>query len=349
MTRFLLYGANGYTGNLIAREAVRRGLRPLLAGRTAQAVRQLAEELGTDHRAFALEDAAALDDALRATGVVLHCAGPFAHTWKPMAEACLRTGAHYLDITGEIEVFEALAARGEEARQKGVMLLPGAGFDVVPSDCLAAHLKRRLPTATHLALAIASSSRMSRGTATTVVEGLWRGGMVRRGGVLRKVPSAWKTRVLDLGRGPQKAITIPWGDVATAWHSTGIPNIEVYMVAPTATRVAAKLLRPLGCLVGTHLVQRFLKKRIHAGPAGPTEEERAKGWSVLWGEVTDAAGNRAVSLLRGPDGYTFTVLAALRVLERVLAGQAPAGFQTPALAYGPDLVLDVEGVERIDL
>jgi short subunit dehydrogenase-like uncharacterized protein len=176
---------------------------------------------------------------------------------------------------------------------------------------------------------------MSRGTATTVVEGLWRGGMVRRGGVLRKVPSAWKTRVLDLGRGPQKAITIPWGDVATAWHSTGIPNIEVYMVAPTATRVAAKLLRPLGWLVGTHLVQRFLKKRIHAGPAGPTEE--------------DAAGNRAVSLLRGPDGYTFTVLAALRVLERVLAGQAPAGFQTPALAYGPDLVLDVEGVERIDL
>lgn len=349
MAQFLIYGANGYTGNLITREAVRRGLRPVLAGRQGRAVQLLAEELGLKHHALALDDAAALDAVLGSINVVLHCAGPFAHTWRPMAEACLRAGKHYLDITGEIEVFEGLAALDGPARRQGVLLLPGVGLDVVPSDCLAAHLKRRLPSATRLTLAIASSSRLSRGTALTVVENLPRGGMIRREGVLTKVPASWRTRVIDLGRGPEKAITMPWGDVATAWHSTGIPNIEVYLAAPTATRLAAKLLHRLRWLVGTSLVQQFLKQRVLSGAPGPSAEVRARGASFLWGEVTDDAGHRAVSRLRGPDGYTFTVLTALQILERVLAGHAPVGFQTPAMAFGADLVLEVEGVERTDL
>ncbi len=349
MSRFLLYGANGYTGRLIAREAVRQGLDLILAGRNQKAVRLLAEELGREYRAFPLENAAALDEALGLAGAVLNCAGPFAHTWKPLAEACLRTGVHYLDITGEIEVFEALAAWHDNARRRGVMLLPGVGFDVVPSDCLAAHLQRRLPSATSLTLAIASGSPMSHGTALTVLEDLPRGGMIRRNGKLKKVPQAWRTRVIDLGRGPEPAMTIPWGDVATAWYSTGIPNIEVYIAAPATTRLAAKLLRPLGGLLGTPLVQWFLRQRIRAGPIGPTDPQRAQGWSLLWGEVTDDAGHRAVSRIRGPDGYTFTVRAALQVIQRVLTGQTVAGFQTPALAYGPDLVLELDGAERIDL
>jgi short subunit dehydrogenase-like uncharacterized protein len=348
MSTFLLYGANGYTGRLIAAEAVQRGLRPILAGRNEPALHELADRLGLEHRVLGLDDSAALDAALRDTGSVLHCAGPFAHTWRPMADACLRTRAHYLDITGEIEVFEALAVRDGEARDRGVMLLPGAGFDVVPSDCLAAHLKRRVPSATHLALAMASNSQMSRGTATTVVENLPRGGMVRRDGVLRRVSSAAKTRVIDLGRGPEKAITIPWGDVATAWYSTGIPNIEFYLAAPASTRITARLMRPLGWLLGTRLVQGAMKNRIQRGPPGPSDEERALGHSLFWGEVTDSAGHRAVARLRGPDGYTLTALAALVVVGRVLAGQAPAGFQTPAKAYGPDLVLEVSGVVRTD-
>jgi saccharopine dehydrogenase (NAD+, L-lysine-forming) len=95
-------------------------------------------------------------------------------------------------------------------------------------------------------------------------------------------------------------------------------------------------------------VQRLLKRRIQAGPPGPTEEERARGRTVLWGEVTDERGRRAVARLRGPDGYTFTVRAALAVVERVLAGGAPAGFQTPSTAFGPDFVLGLEGVTRED-
>jgi short subunit dehydrogenase-like uncharacterized protein len=265
-----------------------------------------------------------------------------------MADACLRAGAHYLDVTGEISVFEMLAARDAEARAAGVMLLPGVGFDVVPSDCLANHLKRRLPTATHLALGFQASGGLSRGTATTMAENFHRGGAVRRGGVLTPVPAAWRTRTIDFGRGPVKAMTIPWGDVSTAWHSTGIPNIEVYMAGPAAQRVAARLSRYFGWLLGSGPVQRWLKRRIQARRPGPTDEQRARGRSLLWGEVSDDRGGRAVARLSGPEGYTLTALTSLAVVERVLAGEAPAGFQTPARAYGADFVLQIPGVERRD-
>ncbi len=348
MADFLIYGANGYTGALIAREAVARGRRPVLAGRNAAAVAAVARDTGLECRAFALDDPGQVVQGIAGVRAVLHCAGPFVHTYRPMAEACLRAGVPYLDVTGEVAVFEGLAARSAEAQAAGVMLLPGVGFDVVPSDCLAAHLKRRLPTATHLALGFLSLGRVSRGTATTMAENVHRGGLVRQGGVLRPVPAAWKTRVIDFGTGPVPAITIPWGDVSTAYHSTGISNVEVYMAAPLRLRLAARASRHLGWLLGSRPVQGLLRRRIRRGPPGPTEEERSRGRSYLWGEVVDDAGRRAVSRLQGPEGYTLTARAALAVVERVLAGHAPAGFQTPSAAYGPDLVLDLPGVTRTD-
>jgi short subunit dehydrogenase-like uncharacterized protein len=346
---FLLYGANGYTGELIARMALERGLRPQLAGRDAAKIEPIAKELGLEHVSFALDDKPAMDAALKSARVVLHCAGPFSRTSGPMADACLRTRTHYMDITGEIAVFESLAARRAEAEAAGVMLLPGVGFDVVPSDCLAAHLKRRLPSATALALAIQGLGRISHGTATTMVENINRGGLVRRDGRLTPVPAAWKTREVDFGRGPTSATTIPWGDVATAFYSTGIPNIEVFAAIPSSMRMMMKASRPLGPLLASAPVQRFLKNRIKAQPAGPSDAERKRGASFVWGEVSDTEGRQKRSLLRGPEGYTMTALTALAIVERVLAGVAPAGFQTPSLAYGADFILSIEGVAREDL
>ncbi len=344
----LIYGANGYTGALTARMAAARGQRPILAGRNAPEVERLARELGLPSRVFALDDPRKVDAGLEGVTVVLHCAGPFSRTAKPMAEACLRTQVHYLDITGEAEVFESLAARNAEARTAGVMLLPGSGFDVVPSDCLAAHLKRRLPTARRLTLGFQARGRLSRGTATTMAENFHRGGLMRRDGVLTRVPAAWKTRPIDFGRGPVTAMTIPWGDVSTAFHSTGIPDIEVYTPASVSLRVAARLSRYARPLLASGPVQRFLKSRIRSGAPGPTDAERARGKCLLWGEVEDASGRRVVSRLRTPEGYTTTALAALAIVERVLAGGARPGFQTPSLAFGADFVLGLEGVTRTD-
>jgi short subunit dehydrogenase-like uncharacterized protein len=344
MADFLIYGANGYTGELIAREAVRRGMRPILAGRNAPTLAELAQEPGLEHRCFALEDAAAVMCGLQGMTAVLNCAGPFAHTAAPLASACLRAHVHYLDITGEAQVFADMAARTSEAREAGVMLMPGVGFEVVPSDCLAAHLKRRLPSATRLALGFQAGAQMSRGTALTVVESMSQEGLVRHGGVLQKVPTGWKTRLIDFGAGPVKAMTIPWGDVVTAYYSTGIGDIEVYMAVPLATRLAARL----SWLLTSSFVQNWLKRRIKAGPPGPTAEQRQQGRSYLWGQVDDDAGHVAVSRLRGPEGYELTVQTALAVVNRVMDGAAPAGYQTPATAYGADFILAIEGIIRED-
>ena len=348
-TEFLLYGANGYTGALVARTAAGRGLKPVLAGRTESKIAPLATELGFGHRVFGLDDPRKLDANLKDFPVVLHCAGPFSHTSRPVADACLRTRTHYLDITGEVAVFEALAARDAEARAAGVMLLPGVGFDVVPSDCLAAHLKRRLPTATKLTLAIRGTGRLSHGTIRTMVENVDRGGLVRRGGRLTPVPAAWKTREVDFGEGPVKATTIPWGDVATAFHSTGIPDIETYAALPASARLMMKASRPFKRLLALPKVQAFLKSRIDRLPAGPSDEERRRGASFVWGEVEDDAGMKRASLLCGPEGYTLTALTALAAVERVLKGEHTPGFQTPSRAYGPDFVMEIDGVVREDL
>jgi short subunit dehydrogenase-like uncharacterized protein len=255
---------------------------------------------------------------------------------------------HYLDVTGEIVVFETLAAMDGLAQKAGVMLMPGVGFDVVPTDCLAAHLKRRLPTATRLRLGFQLEGGVSRGTARTMAENLDQGGAVRKRGKIIKVPACWKTRRIDFGLGPTMAMTIPWGDVSTAWHTTRIPDIEVFMAAPVSLRIFARLSRHLGWLMASKVVQRRIDRKIATGPAGPSEERRRRGASLVWGEALDDRGCRVTGRLRGPEGYTLTALTALAVVERVLAGDSRPGFQTPAKMYGADFILSVPGVERVE-
>jgi short subunit dehydrogenase-like uncharacterized protein len=280
---------------------------------------------------------------------VLHCAGPFSRTSRPMAEACLRTGVHYLDITGEIAVFEALARRDAEARAAGVMLLPGVGFDVVPTDCLAAHLKRRLPSATRLELAFRGFGRISRGTATTALEGMHAGGAVRRDGKIVQVPAGYATRNVDFGRGPVPVSAIPWGDVSTAFHSTGIPNITVYTAFPRTLRRLMGVSGLVAPLLRLGPIQALLRAALRRQPPGPSAEERARGLSLLWGEAVDDVGQRVVSRMQTPEGYMLTALSAVQCAEHVLGGRARPGFQTPSLAFGADLVLELPGVTREDL
>ncbi len=344
---FLIYGANGYTGELIAREAARRGLKPILAGRSQNKVEPLAKELGLTCRTFALKDKKSLEYTLKEVDFVLHCAGPFSLTSKPMVEACLRLGKHYLDITGEIAVFEALAKRGEAAKKSNIMIMPGVGFDVVPSDCLALHLKNRLPLATDLTLAFYGTGKISHGTMATMTLNAGAGGAVRRDGAVVSVPAAWKTREIDFGAARKNAVTIPWGDVSTAFYSTGIPNIEVYTVVPESNLRMMKLSRYIGWLLSTNLAQNYLQKQIPEG--GPNSEERAGGKTYLWGEAVDAAGNKVEARSTCPEGYATTVLTALKIAEKVLAGNFQTGFQTPAKCWGADLILEIEGAAREDV
>ncbi len=345
--KFLLYGATGYTGQLIAEYAAAFGLTPILAGRSESKVKAMAEAMKLDYRVFDLADTPALEAALRETPAVLHAAGPFMFTAKPMMEACLRTGTHYLDITGEIAVFEMGARMGAKALEAGIMLMPGTGFDVVPTDCLALHLKNRMPDATHLQLAFAGlGGGVSQGTATTMAENLGEGGAVRKDGKIVKVPMGHKSMIVPFRDKPLFAMSIPWGDVSTAYHSTGIPNIETYVAfSPSAYRWV-KMQRYFNWLLRTSFVRNMVKERIRKRPAGPSPERRAKGRSCVWGRVSNATGVSLEAQIVTRDGYTLTALTSLIIAKKVLQGNAPAGFQTPAKAYGADLILEVEGTER---
>lgn len=347
---FVLYGSYGYTGRLIARRAAERGLRGTLAGRDREALAAQADELGWPWRRFELDDGPRLRAALEGASAILHCAGPFFRTFRPVVRACLETGTHYLDITGEAGVFEALAARGDRAEAAGVMLLPGAGFDVVPTDCLAAHLAARLPSATRLRLSLRTvGGGLSRGTTATLVHHLGRGGLVRKNGRLTPVPAVWKTRRVDFGAGGTRVVTIPWGDVSTAWHSTGIGDIEVYAALPSVARAGLRIAGWAGPLLRPRPVRAVLEGLTRRFLNGPSEAARESGRSFIHGEVEDEEGRRATARMRTPEGYTFTARSAVLALERALAGDAPPGFRTPSLAYGPDFALGVEGVRREDL
>lgn len=345
---FLIYGANGYTGELITRFAADRGLKPIIAGRNEAAIKPIAEKYGFEYRTFALDETEKLDAALNEVAMVLHCAGPFSLTSKAMGEACLRTKTHYTDITGEIAVFEACAAADQKAKDAGIMVMPGVGFDVVPSDCLAMHLKDRLPSATNLTLAWYGMGRMSHGTQATMTMNVGKGGAVRRDGKIMPVPAAWRTREIDFGNGVVKTgVTIPWGDVSTAYHSTGIPNIEVYSVIPGDGIRLMKISRYLGWLLATKFVQKYLQRNIP--PGGPSDHERMRGKTLLWGEASDDEGNRVETRMQAPEGYTVTAVAALNIAEKILAGNFTPGYQTPAKAYGADLILEIPGIERQDI
>ncbi|MET0133614.1 MAG: saccharopine dehydrogenase NADP-binding domain-containing protein [Kibdelosporangium sp.] len=334
---WMVYGANGYTGELVARLAVERGERPILAGRSSK-VATLAAELGLRHRIFDLRNA---EGGLAGVDTVAHCAGPFSATAEPMVDACIATGTHYLDVTGEIDVFEAIFARSGEAGRAGVVLLPGAGFDVVPSDCLAAMLSAALPTATHLKLAFIAGGGISGGTLRTTVEGAATGARTRVSGQLVTVPVGHFSTTAHFPSGRRQVLSLPWGDVSTAYRSTGIPNITTYMGMPVPAGLISRGQRLFAPIMRTSIAQRVGKNLVGL-VTGPGEKRRGNTRSEFWGEARDSEGRTASATLITPNTYSITADAVVRIATEI--GTVKPGSHTPATAFGPDFVRGLDGV-----
>lgn len=349
MDSLLVYGAYGSTGRAVAREVVSRGGTPVVAGRNRRAVARQAAALGVEGRSFDLEspDLAGHLDGIDA---VVNCAGPFAETAEPLVEACLAAGVDYLDVTGEFAVVERLRRRDADAREAGIAVLPAVGFEVVPSDCLAAELAARVPTADELAVAVRAPPSISRGTARTLLDSLGEG-VVRRNGRLVRVPAAYRSRKVDFGDGPERAVTVPLADVVTAAHSLGVGTVETYLALPAAAESALRLADVAAPCIRCRPVRRLLERGIEAlvdgldfGRAGA----EADG-AVVWAAVRDGDTGRTASAgLRTPNPYALTAETAVTAAERILAGETRVrtGFQTPATAFGPSFVTQFDGVER---
>ncbi len=349
MSNLLVYGSYGYTGRLVVATAMERGIEPVLAGRNLSELEAQASEWGLTYRTFDLQRPEIVKQQLSTVDVVLNCAGPFVHTHEPLLDACLETDTDYLDITGEIEVFESIAARDEQATDAGVTVLPGVGFDVVPSDCLAVHLHDAVSQPSKLALGFESLGTPSPGTARTMIDGMLSGGAIRTDGEIRTVPAGWNARTIDFGSGERTAVTIPWGDVSTAYHSTGVPNIEFYMALPSWAIRGTQLTRYLRPVMNTPPVKSGLESLVNRLIDGPSAEQRRYGETRLWGEVTDEeSGKTRVARLRTPNGYALTAKTAVESVVRTLDGEPADGFQTPATAFGPEYVMEFDDVVRRD-
>ena len=344
---WLLYGANGYTGELIAREAVKRGMRPVLAGRSRAKIEALAAELGCKSAVFSVDDHTSMVSALTEVRAVLNCAGPFSRTARSMMQGCLATHVHYFDITGEIDVFELAHSVHDKAQRARVVLCPGVGFDVVPTDCVAVALKKALPDATHLSLGFDGGSGLSRGTAKTAIESAGGGSRIRRDGKIIETPLGSSTRRIDFGAGEKLAVGIPWGDVSTAFYSTGIPNIEVFSASSAEAVKSMQRAHAMRSLLRQRFVIRALQYAIERRVRPPTQTQRDSNPSFVWGEARNAAGVTKTARLRTANGYSLTVSSSLAFIENMPNESPYAGFATPAMLVGADFVTTLPGSSPI--
>ena len=345
MDKVFIYGAYGYTGRLIVDECLKYGIKPSIAGRNKEKIERYASSKDLDWTVLEVDDKARFEDWLKDADVLIHCGGPFIHTAGPVVEACLATNTHYLDITGEFQVFDLVQGYDEQAKKKGLMLLPGAGFDVVPSDCLASHLKEQLPQAQQLILAFTSKGgRLSRGTTKTMIENLGDPQVVRKNGVYEHKVMGTSTKTIDFGKFQQICMGISWGDISTAFYSTGIPNIEVFAGSSQEQISKVKKMAKLSFILKSKMVKNFLKSKLDKKPDGPADDKREAANMHLWGSISE--NDRTIEgRLVTPNGYTLTANTSVLVARKILTGDFKAGYQTPATAYGSGLILEVEGCE----
>lgn len=345
---WMLYGATGYTGQLVVEEAVAQGHRPLLAARNPAKLKPLAEKYNLPWQAIDLSDTQTLTQAVAQVQAVYHAAGPFIHTAQPMRAACLLGQTHYIDITGELNVFEATFALHEAAQQRGISLISGAGFDVIPTDSLALYVAHRVENPVRLEIAIAALSQASAGTTNSMLEMMPLGAMVRQNGELRPQALGHGERIIRFPHAERTVIPIPWGDLSTAYRSTGIANIQTYMAFPPQN---IKLMRWLGA-VGEQAMRfkplkHLFQKLVNATIDGPSAEMRAAGKSYVWAQAIAADGSHVESWLETGEAYQFTAHAAIKVVEQVL-DRNPQGALSPAQFLGPDFVLTLPKVRRLD-
>ncbi|PYE15324.1 short subunit dehydrogenase-like uncharacterized protein [Paraburkholderia silvatlantica] len=341
--KLMIYGAYGYTGELIVREALRQGLRPVIAGRDGKKLGPLADAHGLESRAFAVAEAKACLDGV---AVVLNCAGPFSTTAHALVNACIDNCVHYVDITGEIPVFQFCHAQDARAISAGIVLCPGAGFDIVPTDCLAAALNAQMPDAVRIDLAFSFGTKPSIGTVKTILESAASGGLIRQHHRLVSVPNAWHIRRIPFPGGTRWAVSIPWGDVFTAGISTGVPDGVVYCALPLTIGLTMRLTNFMRTCFAVPSVSRALNaaaQRIFAG--GPGAGAREVQRTEFWAQATNIDGKTVTMKLSAPNVYAMTADTALAIANHCLSHPVPAGYRTPSMLMGSAFFLQRPGFD----
>lgn len=332
-TDWILYGAGGAAGRFIATHAVALGLEPILAGREGGGVESLAERLGLRHRVFGLDER--LEAELSDAALLVNCAGPAATTSAPLIDACLRTGTHYVDLCNEPLALKHALACDARAKSRGILIVPGVGFSVIPSDCLVRRLHALMPAGERLELAIAADLRLTSGAVASMLHMLEQGPLVRRGGRLVRLARPG-TRSIVFGRRSVPCVTMPTVELAAAHAATGIPNITVFV-------------RSVDRRGETWSDYDRIRAMLRAGlelQSGGSPGSQANERCGVWARLSKGAGEHAEATLDLPEPLAFTATALCELVCQFLEGELPrtSGATTLAGLLGPDFVLDLPGV-----
>lgn len=348
---WLLYGAYGFTGQLIAERAFRESLPPpTLAGRSATRLEPLARRYSFPFSVFSLDDRAELRHHLEGYKLVVLAAGPFTRTAKQVMEACLEVGCDYLDITGEIQVFEYLYSLHERALRRGITMVSGMGFDCVPTDCLAKEVCDLLPKVSALELCVYGVGKPSGGTVASLL-GVFkdRGFLKRKEDRLVSIPWGEGGRWFELGRKTLWAIPVPLADLVSARRSTGVTTITTYAALPPAYATFFRWLSPL-LRLGVKLpgVLSLLQSgaRVFSTPPSAEERQHTESWVLARAQ---GEGSEVTRVLRTLEGYEFTAEAVVKGVKEFLTRREsiPPGALTPAQALGKEFVYTIPGTVRV--
>jgi short subunit dehydrogenase-like uncharacterized protein len=336
---WMIYGANGYTGKLITQEAINRSHKPILGGRSAERLIRLAEEMNLEYIVLDLSDNEKLYETISEFKVIFNAAGPFKYTNPPIVQACLKAETNYLDITGEVPVFEQNFKYHHQAIDKQIAIISGVGFDVIPTDCMAKYISEKILNPIELELGIAGDSGLSPGTVKTMIEYLPTGPLIRRNGQIINYNLEKRNREIKFSDKVRTVMPVTWGDLATAYRTTGIPNITIYM---PYSKTMANLIGSIK-FDDKNKVNRWIEENVF----GPDEQTRQKAHSYIWAHVKNEKGEEAQAWLETMEGYRFTAVAGVRCIEKILE-KNPKGSLTPALAFGKDFILELPETKRMD-
>ena len=326
MKKLMIYGATGYTGRMVAEHATKSGTPVVLGGRSTGPLAELASKLDVEYRVFALDDSALIDFSLTDVAVIINAAGPFMRTAKPLMEASIRNGAHYIDTAAELDSYRLAEQLDAEAKAAGVMLMPGGGGSVAMLGSLAGHAVARVQDPRRIRIALHVAGGMSRGSAISATENMTTETLARVDGELVTVANS--IQKLDFGQGAVDSFQVTLPDLITIWRATGVPHIETFVHVTGGG---------------------FPQGDLSTLPDGPTEQERLENRYQAVVEVTDADGTVVRSILDTVNGYSFTAIAVAEAGRRVLAGEARPGFQTPADLFGNGFAETMADTKIVDV
>ncbi len=346
----MIYGATGFAGKRIAREAIIQGLTPILAGRSKVQLEEIGLELGLETRCLSLEEPTEVSASLTDVALLVNAAGPFIFTATALRQACIETGTNYIDITGEMGVLSASLELNARAEKTGVFIVSCAGFDVVGSDCLAKSLASSLNSPSQLFLALIEGSKFSKGTVSAFIHQLPKGFFCLRNSQLVKIAPGTMCKTVNLGFRYQHLMPFPWGDLVTAKVSTGIENIITYAGCNKLDAYFSRIILPvLGFVYRSKTILNWRITRLNSRHRNPTNDELNTCKTYIWGRVENEAGDAKEGLLETPDGYRFTDISVVHAVTHFLEGKFDglSGAMTPSQAFGLDFAENLPGVKRV--